>query len=136
MRCHLLPALALTLAVPVTVAAQEPADGKATFETTCVACHTLEPPVKLAPPMMMIARHYRQRFANDSAGIAALAEWVLAPDSSRSVLPAHAIARFGLMPRPAVDSIQARAVARYVWELGGTAATGMGMGIGAGSADH
>ena len=128
MRCHLLPALALTLAIPVIAAAQEPADGKATFEATCVACHTLEPPVKLAPPMMMIARHYRQRFTTDSAGIAALTAWVLAPDSSRSALPAHAIARFGLMPKPAVDSIQARAVARHVWELGGTAATGMGMG--------
>ena len=125
MRCHILKPLALALILPVGLAAQEPDPGKAVFETTCAACHTLEPPEKLAPPMRMVAMHYRQAFTSDSAGIAALTRWVLEPDSSRSALPAHAIQKFGLMPKPAVDSLQARAVARYVWELGGTSMGGM-----------
>ena len=125
MRRHLPTTLALALVLPVGLAAQESDLGKVTFETTCSACHTLEPPEKLAPPMRMIAMHYRQAFESDSAGIAALTRWVLEPDSSRSALPAHAIEKFGLMPKPAVDSLQARAVARYVWELGGKAMGGM-----------
>lgn len=114
---QLLPAIALTIVAPALLRAQDVTAGQETFETTCVACHTLMPPMKLAPPMVMISRHYREKFTADSTGIAAIAGFVLEPDSLRSALPAHAIERFGLMPKPGITEAQALAVAKYIWGL-------------------
>ncbi|HET9064196.1 MAG TPA: hypothetical protein VFN22_00045 [Gemmatimonadales bacterium] len=126
MQLRFLSALAMLTAAPTLAVGQDQPviDGKLVFATTCAACHSLMPPMTLAPPMVMVARHYREKFTSDSAGIGAIARFVIDPDSSRSALPAHAIERFGLMPKqPTVSPAQAHAVARYVWNLSDTTAT-------------
>ncbi len=70
--------------------------GEEVFKTTCATCHTLDPPMDKAPPMRMVIKHYLDADLEDPWG--RLRSWIASPDSSRSVLPAHAIERFGLMP--------------------------------------
>lgn len=126
MQLRLLSVFVMIAATPMLLVGQEQAaiDGKQIFETTCSACHSLMPPMKLAPPMAMISKHYRDKFTSDTTGIPAMARYVLEPDSARSALPAHAIERFGLMPKqPGISPAQAHAVARYVWQLSDSTAT-------------
>lgn len=123
MQIRLLSAVLMLVAVPALLVGQDQtvSEGKQVFEATCIACHSLTPPMKLAPPMVMIARHYREKYTSDSSGIGAVTRFLLEPDSSRSALPAHAIERFGLMPKlPGITPTQARAVASYVWSLSDT----------------
>lgn len=75
-------------------AAEDP--GELVFKTVCATCHSLDPPPDKAPPMKMVLRHYMEADLEDPWQ--AVRDWVVAPDSSRSALPAHAIERFGLMP--------------------------------------
>jgi cytochrome c len=108
------------LLLPATVAAQSatPPDGKRIFETLCVACHTMEPPARLAPPMKHIVSHYRDAFKADSAGaVAHIAAYLVEPAAERSKLPKEAIDRFGVMPAQALTKPQAAAVAQYIWRL-------------------
>jgi mono/diheme cytochrome c family protein len=91
--------------------------GERVFESLCTACHTLEPPYQVAPPMTHIARHYRQAFADRDSAAAHLAAFVRAPSAERSKMPPHAIERFGLMPPVALADAELDAVALYVLSL-------------------
>ncbi len=119
MRTRLLVIALVAAATPALCAAQagDVADGEATFKAICAACHTTAPPPKLAPPMVMVSRHYRAAFATDSAGHAALVAFISAPDTLRMTLPRHANQRFGYMPRLPLTARQVHDVAAYVWSL-------------------
>lgn len=97
--------------------ADDPLDGKEIFENTCTTCHTVQPPPNLAPPMAMIVRHYRMALTDSSAVKDALVSWVESPDTSKSLLPAHAIERFGLMAPVALKPEEIDAVVDYVMTL-------------------
>lgn len=97
--------------------ADDAADGKEVFERVCATCHTIQPPPGLAPPMAMIVRHYRMAFEDSAAVKDALVSWVDAPDSSKSILPAHAIERFGLMAPVALSPEEIDAVTDYIMTL-------------------
>jgi cytochrome c len=116
---RLLTTLAILSAAPVALQAQQGgiADGKTTFETVCSTCHSVEPPAKLAPPMLHVSRHYRSAFASEEEAVAAMVRFILKPDTATATMPAHAIERFGLMPALPLSEAQLRGVARYVWEL-------------------
>ena len=107
------------------------ADGRAVFDAVCATCHTVDPPASLAPPMGHVARHYRAESGDDERrGVARIAQWVRTPARERSLLPAHAIERWGVMPALALSGAQLDAVARYVWSLGEEASVGMREGRG------
>ncbi len=113
-------AACLTLAAPVD--GQQPAaeqgEGRAVFEMVCAMCHSVQPPPKAAPPMSHAAAYYAQRFADADSAAAAIVEYLKVPSAEKSLLPAHAIERFGLMPSQAhLSDAQLRAVARYVLTL-------------------
>jgi mono/diheme cytochrome c family protein len=101
------------------------AEGRRVFESVCASCHTVSPPPGKAPPMSHVARHYRQAFPAESAAVARIAAWIAAPAAERSVLPAHARERFGLMPAQALAEPERRAVAAYVLTLADSAMGGM-----------
>jgi|JI10StandDraft_1071094.scaffolds.fasta_scaffold277804_2 cytochrome c len=101
----------------------DPVAGKVVYEAICATCHTLMPPPKLAPPMAMVSRHYREAFANDAEGVDALFRFISAPDTLRMTMPKHVIARFGVMPKFALSEKQVRDVSRYVWSLSAPEAT-------------
>jgi cytochrome c len=93
------------------------ARGRQTVETVCAACHSVAMPPKAAPPLRMVAMHYR-RSAGDSA-VAAIAAYVRSPAAERSALPPGVIRRFGLMPALALPDSQLRDAAAYILSLPG-----------------
>lgn len=112
-------------------------EGKQTFDQVCSACHTLEPPPKLAPPMRMVSMHLREAFPGEEEAVAHVLAYLPAPDSAKAVMPAHAIERFGLMPAQPFSAEMLEKVARYVWslsegmqEMEGMEGMGPGMGRG------
>jgi mono/diheme cytochrome c family protein len=117
------------------------AEGKALVGSVCSTCHTVQPPLKAAPPLSHVARHYVDRYGRDSA-VAAIARWIPAPTRERSALPSMAIERWGVMPALPLAGRQLQAAATYVASLAAdgeahpdsTAAmprrNGMGMGMG------
>lgn len=94
------------------------ARGQATARTLCAACHSEQPPAKLAPPLAHVARHYRQALPDSAQAVARLAAWLAAPNADRSLLPTQARDRWGFMPTLPLPPEQARDVALYVWTLG------------------
>ena len=123
--CLMLCMAALT-AVPS--AGQEPdaqSEGRAIFEMVCTMCHSVQPPPKSAPPMSHAAAYYVRKHVIADSAAAALVAYLKAPAPETSVLPAHAIERFGLMPSLAhLSDQQLHAVARYVMTLADTAHVG------------
>lgn len=128
-----LPTLTLALAsASVAASAQRAvadsvqlAQGKQLVSTVCVACHTEQPPPKLAPPLAHVSRRYRMQHQGDrDKALERIVAWIKAPAKEKSLMPAMAIERFGLMaPLPLPDE-QLRAAAAYVWSLS-EAETGM-----------
>jgi mono/diheme cytochrome c family protein len=93
------------------------AEGKRVYDAVCATCHTVVPPATLAPPMSHVVRHYRQALPNDEVVVARITEFVRTPSAERSLMPAHARERFGLMPAQQLSDNQLRAVAAYVMTL-------------------
>jgi cytochrome c len=91
--------------------------GEQVFERVCTTCHSLEAPPRAAPPMTHVARHYRQAFTDEAAGVARIVEFVRNPSAEASALPAHARERWGLMPALQLSQAELEAVAGYIWQL-------------------
>lgn len=105
------------------------AQGKQLVSTVCSACHTEQPPPKLAPPLAHVSQRYRMQFKGDrQQALERIVAWIKAPAREKSMMPAMAIERFGLMaPLPLPDE-QLRAAAAYVWSLSEGKAAMPGMG--------
>lgn len=105
------------------------AQGRQLVTTVCAACHTEQPPPKLAPPLAHVSRRYRMQHNGDrEKAMARIVAWIKAPAKEKSLMPAMAIERFGLMaPLPLPDE-QLRAAAAYVWSLSSNDSTMRGMG--------
>ena len=121
---HVAPAMERV--TPVAHQGADPQDpmlreGQRLFDEVCTQCHTLEPPPNLAPPMRMVAMHLRQAFDSQEAAVDHVVSYAPAPDAERSILPSHAVERFGLMPPQPLRPDQLEKVATYVWSLGGRA---------------
>lgn len=115
--------VALLLAtLPTRAAAQDAAQdalpsGKTTFDVVCAACHSIDPPHKLAPPMSHVARYYKRAFPTEEQFVEAMVQWVIKPEKERSKMPAHVIENFGLMAAFPLPEPQLREVAKYVWTI-------------------
>jgi mono/diheme cytochrome c family protein len=92
-------------------------DGERLYHEVCSACHTLDPPPNLAPPLRMVSRHLRRAFDTREEAVDHVVSYAPAPDPERSILPSHAIDRFGLMPPQPLRPDQLEKVATYVWSL-------------------
>lgn len=103
------------------------AQGKQLVTTVCAACHTEQPPAKLAPPLAHVSHRYRTQLKGDrDATLDRIVAWIKAPAKDRSLMPPMAIERFGLMaPLPLPDE-QLHAAAAYLWSLS-EGERGMGM---------
>lgn len=128
-RIVLLSGLLVLYAAPAA-SQQAPAqpEGRQIFEMVCAMCHSVEPPAKLAPPVSHAAAYYLRRHHTPDSAAAAIVAYLKAPSAETSVLPAHAIERFGLMPPQAhLSDEQLNAVARYVLTVADTAHVRPGM---------
>ena len=120
----------LVLATVPAAAQQAPAqpEGRAVFDMVCAMCHSVEPPAKLAPPVSHAAAYYLRKHETTDSAAAAMVAYLKAPSAETSVLPAHAIERFGLMPSQShLSEEQLNAVARYVLSVADTAHVRPGM---------
>lgn len=121
--------LILLAAASTTLAAQQPAaepTGPQLFQLVCSMCHSVTPPPKAAPPMSHAAAFYALKFPQPDSAAAAIVAYLKAPAAERSLLPKHAIERFGLMPAQSqLSEVQLAAVAKYVLTLADTAHVGM-----------
>lgn len=93
-------------------------EGQKIYTTFCSACHPLDPPPKIAPPMRGIVMHYRSAGVSDSKEFAqAIEAWIKQPSAEHSKLPPGAITKFGMMPPlPIVDTASIEKLARWLWE--------------------
>lgn len=126
---RLLVGLTVLSAVPAA-AQQTPAqpEGRAVFEMVCAMCHSVAPPAKLAPPMSHAAAYYLRKHESPDSAAAAIVAYLKLPSAETSVLPAHAIERFGIMPPQShLSAEQLQAVARYVLTVADTAHVRPGM---------
>jgi len=98
-------------------------DGKTTFETICAACHSVNPPAKLAPPISHVSRYYKRTFTNEAEFVEAVVRWVREPDRARSKMPPHVFDNFAIMPAFPLPEPQLREVAKYIWTLAAPEAT-------------
>jgi mono/diheme cytochrome c family protein len=92
-------------------------EGKTTFETICAACHSVNPPAKLAPPMSHVSRYYKRTYSSETEFVEAVVRWVREPDRERSKMPAHVFDNFAIMPAFPLPEPQLREVAKYIWTL-------------------
>lgn len=109
--------------------------GRQVVEAVCLTCHSERPPHKTAPPMSMIATRYVAAAPDSATAAARIAAWARDPDPARSLLPAHAIERFGLMPPLDLPEADLRNAAAYILTLGGAQGGGTG-GMGARHGEH
>ncbi|MBV1931164.1 MAG: hypothetical protein KUG71_05555 [Porticoccaceae bacterium] len=113
--------------------------GQALYESACVVCHQ---PMKagqkhggghgdgkgggahgakeghanrLAPPMMMVKKHYLMAYPEKQVFVQKVADWVAAPDQNSARL-SHAVERFGLMPPQAIDEASREQIAEYIFD--------------------
>jgi mono/diheme cytochrome c family protein len=120
--------------------AQQIARGEAVYQEICSECHSVQPPPRLAPPLSHVGRMVKSRVDDREAFTRHIVTYVQAPSEERSLLPAEAIRRFGLMPAQTLPEHQIADAAAYVWILADSAQGGMdhggGMGEGMGGMDH
>ena len=102
-------------------------EGQRLFDEVCSQCHTVDPPPNLAPPMRMVAMQLRKAFDTRDAAVDHVVSYAPAPDAEQSILPSHAVERFGLMPPQPLRPDQLEKVATYVWSLGEGSGTMGGM---------
>lgn len=98
-------------------AAVSVARGKAICVSTCRSCHTVSPPTQAAPPMSRIAQRYLAVSGSRKVASAKIMEWIFGPAALKSLLPASAVARFGVMPHQPLADAGRFAVAAYVLTL-------------------
>ena len=67
--------------------------------------------------MVMIKKHYYNQLESEADVRLALNVWILQPDSSRSLMPAHAITKHGLMPPLQLTDEERVAVIDYILQL-------------------
>ncbi|MEQ9104744.1 MAG: cytochrome c [Rhodothermales bacterium] len=102
--------------------------GKQLFGLVCAMCHSEQPPVLAAPPMAMVVRHYRQALSTEDSVRTAIMTYVRKPSAEASLLPAHAIERFGLMPaQPQLTDEQLGHIVDYIMTLEAKPMQGGGM---------
>ncbi|MCC6769764.1 MAG: cytochrome c [Gemmatimonadaceae bacterium] len=103
------------------------ARGREIVTTLCAACHVEASPHKLAPPLSHVSNRYRMQLVHRDSALARITAWIKEPARDRSLMPAQAIERFGLMAPLPIPEEQRRAAAAYVWSLSEGAAAMEGM---------
>lgn len=124
--------LILLAALALPASAQQDArneQGEQIFSLVCAMCHSVSPPARAAPPISHAAAYYIRRHDDRDAAVRAMVAFLKEPAAERSVLPPHAVERFGLMPAQAhLSDTQLLAVARYALSLADTVHVGPGHG--------
>jgi mono/diheme cytochrome c family protein len=90
-------------------------DGQKLFEKYCIACHQIEGPPQVAPPVFGVINHVKERYPEREAFIQRIVEWVGNPNSNDSLMPG-AIRRFGVMPKMDFPRKDVRKIAAFLYD--------------------
>ncbi len=91
--------------------------GKEVFEQRCQVCHPLNPPAKLAPPILGISGHYHDAFTDRDAAIRHMVDYIQHPAAEKSKLEPMAMERFGIMAPMVLPEEDLEAVAYWIWSI-------------------
>ena len=104
--------------------------GRQVYDDVCSQCHSLQPPHEEATPLTHIARRLKRRLETEAAFTEHVITHIPDPSEERSLMPAHAIEKFGLMPAQALTDEQLENVAAWLWVMADSAQMGGGEGGG------
>ena len=93
-------------------------EGQKLMAQKCLLCHSATAPQqagRVGPPMIAVKAHYQQDFLNREAFVAAMVDFVLAPELDKVKLKG-AERRFGLMPKAVYDKDEIEKIAAYVYD--------------------
>lgn len=84
----------------------------------CYACHNpdAEQGKRVAPPMAGLKKHYLDEYSSKEEFVNAIVEFAANPNEEKSILPAMAIKRFGLMPNMSFPKDKLKIIASYIYD--------------------
>ena len=90
-------------------------EGQALFEKYCIACHQVQGPPKVAPPVFGVINHVKTVYPERRAFVDRIVEWVENPNPDDSLMPG-AVRRFGVMPKLKYPQRDVRKIAEYLYD--------------------
>ena len=113
-----LATISLTIFLSQNIIADE-ATGEQLYKTSCDVCHGtaggMEMSKRIAPPMMAVKMHYKQKLSDRASFVAAIVDWLAEPDANKTKMRG-AIKNFGIMPLIPVIPEDAKKIAEYVYD--------------------
>ena len=114
--------LALVSAVGFTLLAggaiaQDQADlqkGQALFNTYCVACHLMEGPAIIAPPVFAMVQRTKKDYSDQGEFVDRVVDWVANPSVDEALMKG-AVDKFGVMPKLGYPEADVRLIAEYLY---------------------
>jgi mono/diheme cytochrome c family protein len=91
-------------------------DGEKLYNLRCAACHSLNPPPTLAPPVRGLIRHYTDEHQSKKEVIKAIINFAKNPSEDHMVFPEMAKDRFGNMPPIPFDEKELKVIAAWMWD--------------------
>ena len=88
------------------------------LKTYCYVCHNpnaTSHDQMLAPPMMMVKKHYKPAFPDKQEFINAIVDWVHHPSEEKVLMPG-AVRKFKIMPPLAYPEEDLRLIAEYIFD--------------------
>ncbi|MGD8913285.1 MAG: cytochrome c [Candidatus Thiodiazotropha sp.] len=90
-------------------------EGQALFEKYCIACHQIQGPPKIAPPVFGVINHVRNVYPEREAFVKRIVDWVDKPDPKDALMPG-AVLRFGIMPKLGYPREDVRKIAEFLYD--------------------
>jgi mono/diheme cytochrome c family protein len=90
-------------------------EGQALFEKYCIACHQIQGPPKIAPPVFGVINHVKGVYPEREAFVKRIVEWVENPNPNDVLMPG-AVKRFGVMPKLGYPKEDVRKIAEFLYD--------------------
>jgi mono/diheme cytochrome c family protein len=90
-------------------------EGQALFEKYCIACHQIQGPPKIAPPVFGVINHVKGAYPEREAFVRRIVEWVDNPSPNNTLMPG-AVRRFGIMPKLNYPKEDVRKIAEFLYD--------------------
>jgi hypothetical protein len=90
-------------------------EGRALFEKYCIACHQIQGPPKIAPPIFGVINHIKEVHPERKAFVKRIVEWVENPDPNNTLMPG-AVRRFGIMPKLNYPRKDVHKIAEFLYD--------------------
>jgi hypothetical protein len=91
------------------------------MQQKCFVCHMEKPDPSnkasmIAPPMMMVQKHYKPTYKNKDEFVNAIAAFVSNPDEKKALMPG-AVRKFNLMPNLGYDKDEIKLIAETLFDI-------------------